>query len=73
MKDYKDELIKKHVTALNILEAIKTFERRKELAIGSIEGFPGIFPRVRRELLHKIDIYNRSIKRLYSRYEKNLA
>ena len=62
------ELIKKHETLIEILEAIKTFEMLKKSAKENIEGFCGTFPELRRKYHHKNDIYGRCIARLEERY-----
>jgi len=64
-----DILIKKQERGLEILESIKALERRTELHQGSIDGFPGTFPKLRRKYLNNIDTIERGIKRLYIKFE----
>ncbi len=63
-------LIKKHEKAIECLEAIRTFQKRKRMEIGSIESFPGTFPRLRAKSVNRIDTLNRCINRLILRYNK---
>lgn len=61
-------LIKKHERAVEILEAIQSFEKRIELNKESINGFPGTFPQLRQKYENRIDTIQRCIKRLYRMY-----
>lgn len=65
--DVKD-LIEKHEKAIEILEAIEHFKRRKKMSIEMINGFQGTFPRLRAKLVNRVDTINRCIKRLEERY-----
>lgn len=70
--DIKKE-IKKHERCIELLEAMRTFKNLINLNRGSINGFPGTFPELRRKYLHRIDIQERSIARLELIYKKVLS
>jgi len=66
-------MLKKHEVAADILEAIRLFQAYIINARQAINGMPCVyFPQFKAEYLHKIDIYERCIKRLWSRYYKTL-
>ena len=64
------KLIKQHKKKIEILEAIRHFENAIKLKTGSINGYPGTFPELRRKYIHNIEIYNKCIQRLTERYSK---
>jgi len=64
------DLIKKHKTCIEILEAIEVFESLIEHKALSIEALNGNFPDLKAKYLHNIDIYKRCINRLNLRYTK---
>jgi len=53
---------------IEILEGIQFLETKRQRRMESVEGFGGTFPELRREYIHEIDIINRSINRLYQRF-----
>jgi len=65
-----DVLKQRHERAIDVLDAIKHFQQKKQLAIDSIHGFPGTFPGIRRQKINEIDTLNRCINRMYERYNK---
>ena len=64
------KLIKQHEKQIAILEAIRHFEKAIELKTGSLNGYPGTFPELRRKYNRNIEIYNKCIQRLTERYLK---
>lgn len=66
------ELINKHQTCIEIIEAIMHFERRKKHIVESIESIAGTFPDLRRKYVNDIDTINRCITRLQERYNRVL-
>jgi hypothetical protein len=62
------ELIKKHERAIELLEAINEFDRRIKLNQESLNLFPGTFPKLRKELNHRIEIQNMARERLFMLY-----
>ena len=58
--------------AQKILELIEEAHDRIKLNKASISGFPGTFPKLRREYNHDIEISKMAIKRLESCYQKTL-
>jgi hypothetical protein len=64
------KLIEHHRNAINKLEAIKEFEKRKSLKIESINGFAGTFPELRAKYVNEIDTINRCINRIFKSYKR---
>jgi hypothetical protein len=64
------DLISKHEKAIEMLEAINSWERKKEIVQESLDGVAGEFPALRSDLENKIDTYDRCIKRVYQSYLK---
>ena len=64
------ELIEAHEKCIEVLEAIRTFERFIKSAHENIDGFAGTFPELRRKYIHRIEIYQMCITRLQERYSK---
>ena len=60
--------IEKHQLCVNILKGIKEFENRKECLKESFKRV--VFPELKQSCLNDIDIINRCIDRLYSKYER---
>jgi hypothetical protein len=67
------ELIEKHQTCIEIIDAILFFKRRIKLYEEWIHGFPGTFPGLRRKYERNIEIQNMCIARLLQRYKKALS
>lgn len=65
-------LISEHEKLVEILEAIKFQQKKKELRRGHIITINGNFPELSKKYEHDIDIIERSIARLYSIYCKKL-
>lgn len=63
-------LIHHHQCALNLLEAIRAFEMRKELVQMHKDGFYSDFPVLIRKAENRIDTIERCIARLQERYGK---
>jgi hypothetical protein len=63
-----DKLIQLHETAAAILQAVVDVIGRKQLTIDSINGFPGQFLSIRKQLLHRVEILDMVITRLENRY-----
>jgi hypothetical protein len=55
-----------------ILNAIDAFERRIDLDKGSLDGFPGTFPRLRAKYLNDIDTREKCIEKMWKLYKKEL-
>lgn len=67
-----DKLIKNQEQGLEILEAIRMMERRKKMYLENANGnFIGSFPELKKKYLHKADIADRVIVRLWGRFLKN--
>jgi hypothetical protein len=62
--------ILKHKKRGELLEAIESFYRRKDIVSESINGFAGTFPSLRKKLDNRIDTINRCIKRFELAYSK---
>jgi hypothetical protein len=60
--------IKRHETCIEILEGINHYKRMISHRWDSINGFPGEFPSLRAKYVHDVDIYQRCIARLSSRF-----
>ena len=60
--------IKRHETCIEILEGISYYKRMISHRWDSINGFPGEFPWLRAKYVHDVDIYQRCIERLTSRF-----
>ena len=54
----------------SILDAIETFVNYKQSMIDFKENIGGSYPKIRKQLNHKIEIYENCIERLWTRYHK---
>jgi len=52
----------------NILDAIETFVTYKHTMIDFQNTIGGTYPKIRKEINHKIEIYDKCIERLWTRY-----
>ena len=57
---------------IEILDAIDAFDRRIDLAQGSLDGFPGTFPNLRAKYLNDINTRKRCIEKMWKLYKKEL-
>lgn len=57
-----------HQRAIEILEATRHFERRKQTLIENLDGFCGTFPELNRKYRHQVEIMDRCIARMKQRY-----
>lgn len=64
------EQIAKHERCIQILDAIKRFERRKQSKIESLNGFPGTFYTLKVSLQNRIYIIELCIERLKHNYKQ---
>ena len=64
------ELIEKHEKAIEILQGIKGFELRIKLNMNTLNGFPGVFPKIRNRCYHDIEIQKKCIIRLINSYNQ---
>ena len=65
----KDMTIKQHEHAGEILELYYCSLRRKELIKGSINGFAGTFPSLRKKYMHQLEIIKMAELRIYISYK----
>ena len=65
-----DDIIAKHEKAIEILMAIKYFERRIILLNESINGFLGSFPQLRRKYVNDLDTVKRCLARMKYKYSQ---
>lgn len=65
-------LISEHEKLIEILEAIKFQQKKKEARREYIVTLSGNFPELSKRYEHDIDIIERSISRLYSIYIKKI-
>lgn len=63
-KEVLQSELKRHERKGELLEAIESFYRRKEILQESINGFTGTFPKLRLSLENRVDTINRCILRL---------
>ena len=63
-----DLLIEKHNKAIEILEAINGFEKRKELVNDSLNGFPGTFPELAKEYKNRLVVLDMCINRMQEKH-----
>ena len=54
-----------------ILDAIESFVLNKQSMIDFRDSIGGQYPKIRKELNHKIEIYENCIERLWTRYYKS--
>ena len=65
------ELIEKHYQAIQLLEAIETMERRIWHTQEALNGYGGQFVWLREKYTHELEIQQKVLKRLKSRYDNN--
>ena len=65
------ELIEKHYKAIQLLEAIETIERRIGYTQEALNGYGGQFVWLREKYTHELEIQQKVLKRLKSRYDNN--
>jgi len=63
-----NQMIKEHERAIEILEAIKAFDKRIQRNIESINGFAGTFPRLKKKYLNDIDTQKKCVYKLIDIY-----
>lgn len=63
-----ESLKQKHWKAIDLLEAIEYYERRKVSINENINGFAGTFPKLKAKNIHELDIMDRCINRLTKSY-----
>lgn len=60
--------IKKLERKMEILEAIKSWERRKEMAEDNVKGLFAYFPNLQKKSLNRADTIKRCINKFYNKY-----
>lgn len=68
--DEIEGLVENHEKCIEILKSIQKLNRRKNSTKDNIGGFGGTFPELKAKYIHRIGILEKSIERLYQRYDK---
>ena len=63
-----ERLKKQHERCMELLDAIRSFQVRKQLKREHIEGFAGTFPALRARYVNDIDTLNRCISKFEAMY-----